>query len=355
MSTSSEKKFNTALILGGSGFIGSNFIRFFYNQHPDCRIVNYDLLTYAGNPDNLIDIEKLEAKSEEKDKRYRFIKGDICDTQSLDVVFKEFKPDLIINFAAESHVDRSIISSRDFIRTNIEGVRSVIETVRKYSSMRFIQISTDEIYGDTPTVKSTEDTPFRPSNPYAASKAGADLLVQSYIRTYKLPAIIVRGSNNFGPYQYPEKFISLAITNLIENKKIPIHGSGKHIRSWLHVFDFCRAIDLVAREAKDFSIYNVSGEEKSNLEVLQMISNHFNKDLSDFKDHVDDRPGADFRYAPDSSKLERELGWKIEHPIQNSISSLVAWYVDNSEWWQKLKSSEEFKVHYLKQSKAQYF
>lgn len=355
MSISLKKIFKNVLIFGGSGFIGSNFVRFFYHQHPDCSIINFDLLTYAGNPSNLLDLENLEVGLDEKSKRYHFVQGDICDTQLLYSIFKEFKPDLIINFAAESHVDRSIINSYDFTRTNFEGVRSIIETVRKFSSARFIQISTDEVYGDTPSGCSIETSPFRPSNPYAASKASADLLVQSYIRTYSLPAIIIRGSNNFGPYQYPEKFMSLAITNFIENKKIPVHGTGDHVRSWLHVFDFCRAIDLIAWEANDFSIYNVSGEEKSNLEILEILANYFNKNLDNHKEHVGDRPGADFRYAPDSSKLKKELGWKIEYPIKDSINVLISWYVDNHSWWQKLKKSQEFEVHYLKQSKAQYF
>lgn len=349
------QKFNTVLVCGGSGFIGSNFIRHFYHKHPDSTIVNFDLLTYAGNPDNLLDIEKLEEARGQSDRRYHFVQGDICDESQLEKLFKKYEPDLVINFAAESHVDRSIISSYDFIRTNVEGARSLIEAIQRFNVPRFVQISTDEVYGNIPDGYSNEDFPFRPSSPYAASKAAADLLVQSYIRTYKAPAIIIRGSNNFGSYQYPEKLIPLAITNILEGKKVPVHGTGEHIRSWLHVLDFCSAIDLVVSGAQDHSIYNVSGDERSNIQVLQAIADCIGKDLHEHKEHVGDRPGADFRYAPDSSKIKEELGWEQEYNFNDSIGSLVSWYADNPIWWQKIKKEKEFQVYYEKQSKAQYY
>mgnify|MGYP001582757572 CR=1 FL=1 len=246
------------LICGGSGFIGSNFIRYLFHKYQNYRIFNLDLLTYAGNPENLLDVENHETAAQSDKRRYQFIRGDICDGVLLGNLFDKYNFSAVINFAAESHVDRSFINVFDFVRTNIEGVRSLIEICRKSRVPRFIQISTDEIYGPVPEGFSGEDAPFRPSNPYAASKAAADLLVQSYIRTHQVPALIIRSSNNFGPYQYPEKLIPLVISNIIEGKKVPVHGSGEHRRSWIHVNDFCSAIDLVLHKAPDYSIYNIS-------------------------------------------------------------------------------------------------
>ena len=346
------RSFKTVLICGGSGFIGSNFVRHYYHAHPDARVVNLDLLTYAGSPENLADIDRLEASQKSSMRRYRFVKGDICDASLLDRIFTKHKPDLIVNFAAESHVDRSIVSYFDFVRTNIEGVRSLLEASRAHQVGRFIQISTDEVYGDVARGGATEEAPFRPSNPYAASKAGADLLVQSYIRTHRAPAIIIRGSNNYGPYQYPEKLIPLAVTNMLEGRKIPIHGGGRHIRSWLHVLDFCSAINLIAHNASDNSIYNVSGEQKRNIEVLAMFAHHLGKDLSASKEHIGDRPGADMRYAPDSSKLKRELGWRPTHTLAGSIGDIATWYATNTSWWHKIKRTKKFMDHYKRQSRA---
>lgn len=348
-------KFKTAIICGGSGFIGSNFIRYFYHKYPECRVINLDLLTYAGNPDNLRDIEKLEEAKNDAEKRYLFVRGDICDVALLDSIFQKYKPELVVNFAAESHVDRSIVNSYDFIRTNVEGVRSLMEAARKFKTPRFLQVSTDEIYGSVPSGQSTEESPLRPSNPYAASKAAADLLVQSYMKTHRAPAVIIRGSNNFGPYQYPEKLIPLAITNMLEGGKIPVHGTGEHIRSWLHVLDFCSAIDLVAREARDYSIYNASGTEKSNIHVMKKFADYLGKDFEKHKEHVGDRPGADIRYSPNSDKIKRELGWEARRPLDGSIAELASWYSDNSAWWKKLKETKAFQDHYDKQSKAKYY
>lgn len=251
------------LICGGSGFIGSNFIRRIYNKYSEYKIFNLDLLTYAGNPENLLDIEQKEIAIDLAKRRYNFIRGDICDNALLNDIFDKNNFDTVINFAAESHVDRSFVNFFDFIRTNVEGVRSLVEAAKKYQIARFIQISTDEIYGSVLEGSSDEKAPLQPSNPYAASKASADLLIQSYIKTYRAPALIIRGSNNYGPFQYPEKLIPLAISNIIEGKKVPIHGSGEHKRSWIHVDDFCDAIDIIVHQADDHSIFNVSGEEKA--------------------------------------------------------------------------------------------
>ncbi len=343
------------LICGGSGFIGSNFIRYIYNKYPDYRIFNLDLLTYAGNPENLIDIEQKEVKQSPTSQRYHFFRGDICDNTLLSDIFDRYKFDIVVNFAAESHVDRSFVNVFDFIRTNIEGVRSLVEAARRYNVARFIQISTDEIYGSVSSGFSTEEAPFRPSNPYAASKAAADLLIQSYIRTHRVPALIIRGSNNYGPFQYPEKLIPLAISNIIEGKKVPIHGFGEHRRSWINVNDFCNAIDIIIHKAADHSIFNVSGEEKTNLEILEIIARHLKINSKDYREHTNDRPGADLRYAPDSSRLKSELGWFPKHQIENSIGDVVKWYFNNQDWWKAIKKSEAFQSHYQKQSKAEYY
>ncbi|KKR55417.1 MAG: dTDP-glucose 4,6-dehydratase [Candidatus Curtissbacteria bacterium GW2011_GWA1_40_24] len=342
------------LVCGGSGFIGSNFIRYVYNKYSDYKIFNLDLLTYAGNPVNLADVEEKENKKNPTNQRYFFLYGDICDGVLLANIFEKYSFDVVINFAAESHVDRSFVNVFDFIRTNVEGVRSLMEATRKYKISRFIQISTDEIYGSVPEGFSTEDMPLRPSNPYAASKAAADLLVQSYIRTYQIPALIVRGSNNYGPFQYPEKMIPLAISNIIEGKKMPVHGSGEHRRTWIHVNDFCSAIDVVLHKAPDYSIYNASGEEKTNLEIIKIIAQHL-KSPENYKEHTKDRPGADLRYAPDSSKLRSELGWLPKCQIESGLRDVIEWYSDNQDWWKTIKNSEAFQSHYQKQSKAEYF
>ncbi len=349
------RRFKNILITGGCGFIGSNFIRHFYNKYPDYLLVNLDLLTYAGNQENLADIETSEAGRKPNERRYQFVRGDICDEGLLERLFQKYNFDLVINFAAESHVDRSIVNVSDFIRTNIEGVRALIEAARRFRSPRFIHISTDEIYGSVPSGFSDENSPIRPSNPYSSSKASADFLVQSFIKTHKTPALIVRGSNNFGPYQYPEKLIPLAVTNIIEGKKIPIHGTGEHIRSWIHVLDFCSAIDLVAHKAQDYEIYNAGGEQKNNLEVLRLLAKHLGKNIEEHKEHVSDRPGADFRYAIDSSKIRKELGWKPQYALDDSAAELVNWYANNPDWWRKIKNTREFQEHYAKQAVAKYY
>ncbi|MBI3305371.1 dTDP-glucose 4,6-dehydratase [Candidatus Parcubacteria bacterium] len=349
-----QRKYQTVLITGGSGFIGSNFVRYAYHAHPDWRIVNLDLLTYAGNPENLRDIEAFEDDKPAAQRRYTFVRGDVCGVALLYELFGQHHFDLVVHFAAESHVDRAIFSDVDFVRTNIEGTRALIEATRKNGGTRFVYISTDEVYGSIPDGYATEDTPFRPSNPYAASKAGADLLVQSYMKTHSLPAVIVRGSNNYGPYQYPEKLIPIAITNLIEDKKIPVHGTGEQSRSWLHVDDFCRAVDIAVHAALDYGIYNVAGEERTNLEVLELLARHLGKNLRDHREHINDRPGGDFRYASDASRIEQELGWSRRYAFEEGIQQVVRWYTDNQPWWQPIRLKKGFVEHYERQSNGQW-
>lgn len=350
-----KKKIKRILVTGGLGFIGSNFIRHIYTTHPETVITNLDLLTYAGNMANLKDITELESKRDDQAKRYHFVQGDVCDEVLVERVFSENLFDLVVHFAAESHVDRSILSAAHFVRTNIEGTRVLIEAARRHGVQCFIHISTDEIYGSIKDGYASEEWLLQPSNPYSASKAGADLLVQAYIRTHDFPAIIIRGSNNYGPYQYPEKLIPLAITNLLENKKIPVHGYGVQIRSWLHVQDFCRAIDTIAFGNAQHNIYNVAGEEKTNHEVLELIAQGLGKDLQAYRMHVNDRPGADGRYAVDASRLEKEFSWSHHYsPLADNIGSVIQWYAGNQQWWRDIKSKEGFLNHYDRQFKGQW-
>jgi len=327
--------------------MGSNFVRYLHNRYPAYKIFNLDLLTYAGNPENLLDISSND--------RYVFIHGSIGDKPLVEDLFTNHKFEVVINFAAESHVDRSIADAFKFIETNIQGAYILLEVVKRYKTPRFIYISTDEIYGDIPLgTKTTEDYPISPTNPYAASKASADLMVQSYIKTHKVPALILRSSNNFGPYQYPEKLNSLVITNLLEGKKVPVHGHGRHVRSWISVQDFCNALDLVMHKADDYKIYNIAGEEKTNLEIIQSIANFMEKDYREWTDYVSDRPGPDFRYSSDSSKIQKELGWERVYSYKDILPQLIGWYSSNKDWWTKIKAKNEFIDHYNKQSKGQY-
>lgn len=338
------------LITGGAGFIGSNFIHYLYDKYPGYMIYNLDVLTYAGNPDNLKPVNLKDFNSG----RYSFIKGDICDSKLVSDLFRKHKFDVVVNFAAESHVDRSIFKDHQFFRSNFIGVHNLIALVKKHKILRFIQISTDEIYGDVLKGVSMESSPMRPSNPYAASKAAADVLVQSYMRTHRLPLLIVRGSNNFGPYQYPEKLIPLAVTNLLEDKPIPIHGNGSQVRRWLHVHDFCRAVDLVMHKGKDSSVYNVAGIETSNLEIVKGVAKALNKKAKDFIYFIKDRPGGDRRYAPDASKIKKELGWELKYPIHEHLAGVVNWYLDNEKWWRDIKRKKAYKDYYEKQLRSEY-
>ena len=343
------------MVTGGLGFIGSHFIRHLYYAYPQYDIINLDTLTYAGNTDNLADIEQAEAAKALPDRRYEHVRGNICDEALVERLFAEKNFALVFHFAAETHVDRSIFNFGDFVRTNVEGTRVLLDAVRRHKVPKMIQISTDEVYGNVPDGYSTEDTPFNPSSPYSASKAAGDMLAKTYAAVYGTPVVIIRGSNNYGTHQYPEKLIPLAITNLLNAELIPVHGNGEHVRSWLHVADFCRAIDLVAHAGPAAGIYNVAGEQKNNLEIIQMVADGLGKDSGKHIVHVGDRPSADLRYAPHAGKLEQEFGWRREHAISDAIHTVVEWYRTNEQWWRSIKSKKEFADHYEKQSKARWY
>ena len=321
----------TYLVTGGCGFIGCNFIRYTLEKNRSCRIVNLDKLTYAGNPDNLKDLES--------DSRYFFFKGDICNQNQVETIFEEYSPDVVINFAAESHVDRSIGKPDDFIRTDVFGVFILLEAARKYGIDLFIQISTDEVYGSIEDGSFKESDTLEPSSPYSASKAGGDRLAFSYYVTYQLPVIITRASNNFGPYQYPEKLISLFVTNALEDQLLPLYGDGKNVRDWLYVKDFCSAIDFLMLKGKLGEVYNIGGgNERQNIEITQKILSFLGKP-GDLIKYVTDRKGHDRRYSLDCSKL-RSQGWSPEHNFDMALEETVKWYQENEEWWQKIKSGE---------------
>lgn len=328
------------LITGGAGFIGSNFIKHILDKYQDYQVINLDKLTYCGNLENLKEIES--------NPRYKFIKGDICDSVIIDKLVSE-KPDAIVNFAAESHVDRSILDPTAFLKTGVQGTYTLLEAVKKYKVERFIQISTDEVYGSIEIGSFLENDSLNPSSPYSAAKAGADLLTLSYFKTYNLPVIITRSTNNFGPFQYPEKIIPLFITNLLENKKIPVYGDGLNVRNWLYVADNCKAIDLILHKGKEGEIYNVSGEsEKNNLELTKLILKEMGKDES-FIQYVKDRPGHDRRYAVNYEKIKK-LGLQgKDKNFTELIKDTILWYKENEQWWKKIKTGE-----YLEYYKKQY-
>ena len=349
-----SRDFSSILVTGGAGFIGSNFIRYLYYTYPHARIVNLDLLTYAGNRENLRDIDIIETPLAPEQRRSHFIQGDICNETTLEEVLSQQQFDAIFHFAAESHVDRSFFNKTQFSRTNIDGTRLLADAALKHNVSRFIHISTDEVYGSIETGSTNEEYPFKPSNPYSTSKAGADLLVQGYMRTRNLPAVIVRGSNNYGPYQYPEKLIPLSITSMLQDRQVPVHGSGEHVRSWLHVHDFCRAIDTVARTAADYSIYNVSGEEKTNMEILTALATYLKKDINTVKKHVSDRPGPDMRYSPDSTRLTQELGWRRLLSFNETLGEVVHWYQTNEQWWRDIQRKPWFIEQFERQSSGRW-
>ena len=314
------------LITGGSGFIGSNFIRHMLEKYPNCKIFNLDKLTYAGNPDNLKDIEN--------NPKYSFVRGDICDPAVVDKVMQNVNH--VVHFAAESHVDRSIEDGSVFVRTNVLGTYTLLESAMKHGIMKFIHVSTDEVYGSIKEGSFKETDMLTPSSPYSSSKAGSDLIAQSYYITYKLPVIITRCTNNFGPYQYPEKLIPLFITNLLKNRNVPVYGTGKNVRDWIYVLDHCRAIDFVLHNGSIGEIYNIGGGvEKTNLEITWKILAMLSKDES-MIEYVKDRPGHDLRYSLDCSKL-RELGWRPEYNFDEALAETIKWYVENRWWWEKLK------------------
>ena len=327
------------LVTGGVGFIGSNFIRYLHTKHPDYQVINLDNLTYAGNLENLDDISGHGF--------YTFVKGDITDVSLVDRVLKE-GVEVLVNFAAESHVDRSIEDASSFIRTNVLGTQVLLDASVKYKVGKFIQISTDEVYGSLGGEGFfTENSPLFPNSPYSASKAGADLLVRAYHETFKLPTVITRSSNNYGSYQFPEKFIPLFITNALADEPLPLYGSGLNVRDWLHVEDHCFAIDLVLHKGREGEVYNIGAHcEKTNLEVSQRILKELNKPESLIR-FVKDRPGHDLRYALDASKIREELGWYPHHSFEEGIRHTIAWYRDNKSWWTKIKSGE-YRRYYQK-------
>lgn len=331
----------TILVTGGAGFIGSNFVYYMLGKYSDRRIVCLDALTYAGN------METLEKAM--KNKNFRFIKGDITDRAGVYKLFEEENFDAVVNFAAESHVDRSIEEPEVFLKTNILGTQVLLDACRKYGNIRYHQVSTDEVYGDLPLDRPdlffTEETPIHTSSPYSASKASADLLVSAYYRTYKLPVTISRCSNNYGPYHFPEKLIPLMITNALYGKNLPVYGEGKNIRDWLYVEDHCKAIDMILENGRIGEVYNIGGHnEKTNLEVVKTVISILGKDES-LITYVKDRPGHDMRYAIDPTKIKNELGWYPETSFDDGIRKTVEWYLSNKEWWENIRNGEYTKYY----------
>jgi len=329
------------LVTGGAGFIGSNFVHHILNKYPDYKIVNFDSLTYAGNLENLKDLEG--------NKNYEFVKGDIVNPEDVAKAVKGV--DLIVNFAAESHVDRSILSPADFIRTNVLGTQVLLE-IAKENDIRFHHVSTDEVFGDLGPSDPpfNEDTPYDPSSPYSASKASADHLVRAYVRTFGLKATISNCSNNYGPYQFPEKLHGLFITNLMEDKKIPVYGDGLQIRDWLYVEDHCKAIDMIIHKGKIGETYCIGGDaEKTNLEITKKILELMGEDESKIE-HVKDRPGHDVRYAIDFTKIKNELGWEPEVNFEEGMKKTVEWYKENQVWWKAVRDGS-YEDYYNKQYK----
>ena len=325
------------LVTGGSGFIGSNFIRHVLTAHPDDSVVNLDKLTYAGNPANLKDVER--------DPRYAFVHGDICDATLVRDVAKGV--DAVINFAAMTHVDRSLMEPDEFLRTDVFGVFTLLEAVKDLRIPRLLHISTDEVYGSVERGSSRESDPLRPSNPYSASKAGGDLLALAYWQTHRTPVLITRSSNNFGPYQYPEKVVPLFITNALEGKPVPLYGDGRNVRDWLYVLDNCTAIDLVLRRGKDGQVYNIGGgHEVENIVLTRQIL-HLTGKPETLIQPVRDRPGHDRRYSLDSKKVQ-QLGWAPRYRFGDALAATVAWYREHEAWWRPLKSGE-FRAYYEKQ------
>lgn len=326
----------TIIVTGGAGFIGSNFIFYMLEKHPDYRIVCLDKLTYAGN---LSTLQPIMDKP-----NFRFVKLDICDREGVYQLFEEEKPDIVVNFAAESHVDRSIENPSIFLQTNIIGTSVLMDACRKFGIGRYHQVSTDEVYGDLPLDRPdlffTEETPIHTSSPYSSSKAGADLLVMAYFRTYGLPVSISRCSNNYGPYHFPEKLIPLMIANCLNDKPLPVYGEGLNVRDWLYVEDHCKAIDLVIHKGREGEVYNIGGHnEMRNIDIVKLICHELHKPES-LITHVTDRKGHDMRYAIDPTKIHNELGWLPETKFQDGIKKTIQWYLDNKPWWQEIISGE---------------
>jgi dTDP-glucose 4,6-dehydratase len=328
------------LVTGGAGFIGSNFVKYILKNYK-YKIYNYDKLTYAGNLENLTDIEN--------NPNYKFIKGDICDSELVFKTLKENKIDTIINFAAESHVDRSILGSREFIVTNVLGTQTLLDAFKELKLEKYLQVSTDEVYGSLPEdrieLKFTEQNPITTNSPYSASKASADLLCNSYFHTHKLPILITRCSNNYGPYQFPEKLIPLMIAKALDGEKLPVYGDGKNVRDWLYVEDHCSAICKVLHKGNIGEVYNIGGNnEWYNIDIVKIILKTLKKGEDQIM-YVKDRPGHDRRYAIDSSKIQNELGWKPAYDFEHGIESTINWYIQNENWWRKVMSGEYLKYY----------
>ena len=324
------------IVTGGAGFIGSNFVYYMLEKHPDYKIVCIDLLTYAGN------LETLETAL--KNPNFKFYRADIADREAIYKIFEDEKPDIVVNFAAESHVDRSIEDPSIFLKTNILGTSVLMDACRKYGIKRYHQVSTDEVYGDLPLDRTdlffTEDTPIHTSSPYSSSKAGADLLVMAYHRTFGLPCTISRCSNNYGPYHFPEKLIPLIISRALADESLPVYGKGENVRDWLYVTDHCSAIDLIIHKGREGEVYNIGGHnERTNLEVVKTILKALGKPES-LITYVTDRPGHDMRYAIDPTKIETELGWVPEYNFDTGIVKTIQWYLDNKSWWENIISGD---------------
>ncbi len=334
--------YNRILVTGGAGFIGSNYVRSLLNTRQEVFIVNLDLLTYAGNRDNARDFDALP--------NYRFVHGDIVDRDLVTSLLKQHDIEAVVNFAAESHVDRSIAGAEAFIRTNVSGTLAMLDAARAHGVKKFLQIGTDEVYGSLgPEGFFTEETPYHPNNPYSASKAGADLLALSYQRTFGLPVVITRTSNNYGPYQFPEKLIPLMITNALTGQPLPVYGDGQNVRDWIYVEDNCRALDFVLNNGKVGEIYNIgSSSEKKNIEIVNLLCESIDARLGLSGDKstkrlitwVEDRLGHDRRYATDSAKIEGELGWRNEVSFEEGMRRTVDWYLNNERWWRRIQSGE---------------
>lgn len=329
------------LVTGGAGFIGSNFVHYILNRYPDYQIINLDALTYAGNLENLTAIQS--------NPNYTFVKGDIADRALVDELFSK-GIDIVVNFAAESHVDRSILEPDIFVKTNVMGTQVLLDAAKKYGVKKFVQVSTDEVYGSLgETGLFTEKTPLSPNSPYSASKAGADLLVRAYHETFGLPVNITRCSNNYGPYQFPEKLIPLMIANALHDKPLPVYGDGLNIRDWLYVEDHCSAIDLVIHKGVNGEVYNIGGNnERTNIQIVKTILAELGKPES-LITFVKDRPGHDRRYGIDATKIIRELDWKPKYDFEAGIKTTIQWYLENQNWWKNILSGE-----YLSNYERQY-
>ena len=338
-----EIRMKKLLVTGGAGFIGGNFIHYLLENHPADQVICVDCLTYAGNLDTLSDVIN--------DSRFRFYKIDITDVNTIDKLFDAERPHIVVNFAAESHVDRSIENPTAFLKTNIIGVQVLMDACRKYNVERFHQVSTDEVYGDLPLDRPdlmfTEETPIHTSSPYSASKASADLLVMAYYRTYGLPVTISRCSNNYGPYHFPEKLIPLMIINALRERSLPVYGNGENVRDWLYVEDHCAAIDLIIRKGTEGQIYNVGGHnERKNIDIVKKIVKELGKS-EDLITYVKDRAGHDLRYAIDPTKIHRELGWLPQTNFETGIVKTIQWYLAHKEWWEKIINGD-YKNYYEK-------